>query len=134
MAAVLAAKLLREAGVDCAVQSAGVYASPECNASAHAITAMREAGCDLLTHRSQRFTNELAAQAKIILTMTSAHQDAVLTMAPAAANKVFTLCEYAQAGTDVSDPFGGDLRVYQQCADQIERLLALSIGKMIQQI
>ncbi|MCL2363915.1 MAG: low molecular weight protein arginine phosphatase [Defluviitaleaceae bacterium] len=140
MAAVLAQKLLREAGTEYAVQSAGVHASPACAASAHAITAMRGAGCDLLPHRSQRATAQLVADAKLILTMTAAHRAAVLSIAPKSAHKVFTLCGYPhendtiQADADVVDPFGGDLLTYQQCAAQIKQLIKSSLGKIIQHI
>jgi len=142
MAAVLAQKLLSEAGEPCAVQSAGVNAAPLCAASTHAVSAMRDAGCDLLAHRSQRATPQLITEAKLVLTMTSAHRVAVLSMVPNAGGKVFSLYGYAhgtdpaqtQFNNDVSDPFGGDFITYQQCAKQIEQLLISSMGKIIQHI
>jgi len=130
MAAVLAAKMLRAAGIDCAVQSAGVHAAPECGASTHAITVMQEEECDLLSHRAQRVSPELVQASQLILAMTSAHSAAVLSLCPDARGKVFSLYEYAQGGQDVSDPFGGDYAVYRACATQIKDLLALCIPKI----
>ncbi|MCL2204495.1 MAG: low molecular weight protein arginine phosphatase [Defluviitaleaceae bacterium] len=130
MAAVLAIKMLAEAGIDCAVQSAGVSASPECGASTHAIRVMDEEGCDLLSHRSQRVTDALLAEAKLVLTMTKGHRSAVLFSCPGVGDKVFTLYEYAGYGRDIGDPFGGDYNIYRACATQIKDLLQECIKKL----
>jgi protein-tyrosine phosphatase len=129
MAAVLARKLLAEAGITCDVQSAGVAASPDCSASTHAVTVMGEEGCDLLSHRSQQITDALLTQTTLILTMTAGHCSAVLSVCPAAKEKTFTLCDYAESGCDVSDPFGGDYAEYHACATQIKDLLTKCINK-----
>jgi protein-tyrosine-phosphatase len=118
MAAVLAEKLLSEAGLDYAVQSAGIAASVECVASTHAVTVMREEGCDLLSHRSRRVTAELLSQAKLVLAMTKGHRSGVVSICPNAADKTFTLCEYVGSGQDIPDPFGGGYDVYRECAAQ----------------
>jgi protein-tyrosine-phosphatase len=130
MAAVMAAKLLSEAGMDIAVQSAGVAASFESAASTHAVTVMKEEGCDLLLHRSQPLTDALLSQAALVLTMTAGHRAAVVSLCPSAAEKAFTLCEYAGNGRDIGDPFGGDYRVYRACASQIKTQLVLCVKKI----
>ncbi|MCL2499105.1 MAG: low molecular weight protein arginine phosphatase [Defluviitaleaceae bacterium] len=130
MAAVMASKLLVEAGLDYTVRSAGVSASPECKASAHAVTVMREEGCDLLSHRSQRVTGELVSQADLVLAMTSGHRAAVVSAYPFAADKTFVLCEYAESGNNISDPFGGDYGTYRECASQIKTQLERCIKKI----
>jgi protein-tyrosine-phosphatase len=123
MAAVLAAKMLAQTGLKIPVLSAGIAASPDCSASTNAVTVMGEEGCDLLSHRSQRLTEDLLNQAKLVLTMTSGHQTAVVSFCPSASGKVFTLNGYAGCGQDIDDPFGGDCGVYRDCAKQIKDLL-----------
>jgi len=129
MAAVLAAKMLSEAEISCPIKSAGVHASPDCAASAHAITVMGEEGCDLLSHRSQKVTETLLAEATLILAMTRGHRAALCSTYPHAVEKIFTLNEYAEQGFDIDDPFGGDYTVYRNCASQIKELLQIVVQK-----
>jgi protein-tyrosine-phosphatase len=105
------------------VLSAGLYASGDYPASAGAQEVMARRGLDLAAHRTRQLLPEYVAAADIVLTMTASHKRAVVELAPQAADKVYTLAEYAGAETDVSDPFGGSPEVYQACADEIAQLL-----------
>jgi protein-tyrosine-phosphatase len=134
MAAALARMMLADAGAVCAVESAGVAAFDDSAASNHAVTVMEENGCDLLTHRSKRVSNDLVTQATLILTMTSAHRNAVILAHPNEAYKVFLLNEYAGEIGEVADPFGGDCDLYRTCAAQIKLLLTKSIKKYLNKV
>ena len=124
MAEAIARKMLAEAGIDCAVASAGVSAMNGANASAHAITVMGEAGCDITGHRARLFSNALAAEAKWVLTMTRGHLNAILSVCPEASPKIFLL------GSEVPDPYGGSRETYRQCATQIETYMQVWIKKL----
>ena len=107
--------------------SAGLMAAPGDPASANAVLAMRERNIDLTGHRSQPVTKELIEDADIILTMTEGHKAALSRQA---AGKVWTLGEYADISRkhppdtySISDPFGGDIKVYRSCAGEIYGLL-----------
>ncbi|MFW5682446.1 MAG: Sua5/YciO/YrdC/YwlC family protein, partial [Phycisphaeraceae bacterium] len=101
------------------VASAGVMAMHGDPASEAAVAAMRDRGIDLSSHRSQPVTRELIDRADVIFTMTAAHRDAVLELAPDAAEKTHRL----DADRDVTDPVGADESVYRRTADMIERAL-----------
>jgi len=97
------------------VISAGVYASSGMPASAEAVAVMRSMGLDLSSHRSTTLTGQLINEADVIYCMTAGHREAVLSLAPGAADKTHRL----DPGADVPDPIGADESVYRQTADMI---------------
>ncbi|MFM8290445.1 MAG: Sua5/YciO/YrdC/YwlC family protein [Planctomycetia bacterium] len=103
------------------VASAGIAAFAGGRASAGAMDAMAEMGCDLGGHESQPLTDQLVRQADVILTMTAAHRAAILAQFPEAGGRVAMLSPDRQ---DVLDPIGGGLDVYRRCARQIQGHLA----------
>lgn len=105
------------------VLSAGLAAFGESPASNHACAVMAKRGLSLGAHRSRQLGPEFVQAADVVLTMTAAHKRAVAGMLPAAADKVFTLTEYAGEEGDVADPFGGDVDRYEACAVELERLV-----------
>ncbi len=105
------------------VLSAGLAAYGDSPSSSHAQAAMSKRGLDIAAHRSRQLIPEMVKTADIILTMTEAHKRVVADRAPDAAGKVFTLAEYAGGAGDVADPFGGDERLYEACANEIERFV-----------
>lgn len=111
----LAAAMARELGAD--AESAGLYASPGSPASEGARRAAARRGLDLSAHRSQTVTRELVARAERVYAMTSAHQQALREMYPDMADKILAL------SPSISDPFGGEDDVYEQCAWDLEDAL-----------
>jgi len=103
------------------VRSAGTAAYGSQSASRNAIMALRELDIDLTAHKAQGVTAELLDEADLVLTMTKAHKQQLLAFMPAAANKIFTLAEFASKDMDknISDPFGGNLDVYIECRNEI---------------
>lgn len=113
--------------------SAGVAVWDEMSASGQAIEVMRRKGIDLSAHRSRTLTPELVRAADLILTMTQSHRRAVLAMVPEAEGKVFTLRELAgDEQTDIIDPFGAPVEIYQHCADEIDSKLHAAWEKILQ--
>lgn len=108
---------LKAAGVG--VMSAGTFAGPGMPAAGEAVQAMSQQGIDLSSHRSQPLTPQLIRDADVIYTMTGSHRDAVLSYDPTTASKVFTL----DPNGDIDDPIGGNLSVYQKCAERIRQHL-----------
>ncbi|MFQ5490698.1 MAG: L-threonylcarbamoyladenylate synthase [Phycisphaerae bacterium] len=101
------------------VQSAGTFASAGAPASPQAVQALKDREIDLTPHRSQPLTAELINQADHIFTMTESHQQAILQMAPSAAQRVEPLDPQA----DIADPIGQHVNVYRACADKIDAAL-----------
>lgn len=108
------------------VLSAGVYANPGSRATDEAVEAVRQAGVDLSTHRSQSLTDDLVTEADVIYCMTRAHQQAVQSGWPDAGDKVLVLDETE----DIGDPIGGPLSLYEDTARQIEDALKRRIEQL----
>lgn len=101
-----------------AVLSAGLSAAAGCQASAEAISVLESAGIDLRNHESQPVTERLLIQADHIVTMTRGHQQVILNEFPELATRVRLLSADRR---DVSDPYGGGRRDYEDCKAEIER-------------
>ena len=117
------------AGIE--AMSAGVgdnYAGYE--ATDDAQEAMRDRGIDLSTHESQALSPALVEWADLILTMTPDHRDTVVRRHPDAAERTFTLGDYAGTGESVPDPVGRGPVAYEACAGQLERLLDLVLERL----
>ncbi|MCL1863937.1 MAG: low molecular weight protein arginine phosphatase [Defluviitaleaceae bacterium] len=127
MAATLAAEIFTQKGLKITVASAGVSAYGGSPASKNAILAMEALGLDLSVHKSQAAAHALIKNASLVLTMTKAHLMHIKAACPTA--NAFTLGEYAGSIADVSDPFGGSLEEYKNCATQIKNLLENCIEK-----
>lgn len=84
-----------EEGSDIEVMSAGTGAIEGQQASPQAVSAMAEEGLDLSQHRSKQITAEMIEEADLVLTMTRRHKESIISMVPAAKDKVFTLKEFA---------------------------------------
>ena len=128
MAAVLAMSIFKEHGLAANVLSAGVAAGDGYPASDNAICAMLDEQCDLQPHCSTQISREILNNASIVLTMTDGHLRTVKAICPSA--NAYTLGEYAGEGNDISDPFGGNLEIYRQCAAQIKQLILSSLVRL----
>jgi len=128
MAEALMKFILAKHGIDAIVHSAGVNAMVDHIASNNAILAMQQENIDIKSHSSRQISLEMLVDVNLILTMTERHLHIIKTMHPTA--NAFTLSQYAQSSGDISDPYGGDLETYLQCARQIHQLLLDSIKKL----
>jgi protein-tyrosine phosphatase len=108
------------------ILSAGTFAMPGARATPAAVEALAPTGADLSRHRSRPLTVELIHQADRIYTMSRNHAQAVLALAPAAADRVVTL----DPSGDIEDPIGGDVSVYQSLATQLRGLLEKRLGEL----
>lgn len=127
MAAALAAAIFEREGLKITVSSAGVFASDGSDASKNAVLAMEHEKIDIRTHKSRMAAVEILENAALVLAMTRSHLSHIKTVCPAA--NAFTLGEYAGGCIDVSDPFGGNLDQYKNCAAQIKQLLEVCVAK-----
>ncbi|ANX02378.1 ribose-5-phosphate isomerase [Thermoclostridium stercorarium subsp. leptospartum DSM 9219] len=113
--------------------SAGVYAFEGDGASFEAIEAMRKYGLDISGHYARVLDIDMIRDAYVVLTMTRDHKRMILDVYPEAADKVFTLKEYAgysENDWDISDPFGYGVEVYEDCAEEIETALLRILDKL----
>jgi protein-tyrosine phosphatase len=111
-----------------AVLSAGLSASAGSAASPDAVAVLQSDGIDLRTHESQPVTERLLQQADHIVTMSRGHQQAILNQFPELASRVRML---SAERADISDPYGGTRRDYQDCKVEIERHIMTMIEEIV---
>jgi protein-tyrosine-phosphatase len=134
MAEALAKDWLQKQGLDgnFLVTSAGIMATPNEEASAHAILALKEKDIHLDTHRSKQISREMLMESDLILTMTKSHKQMLMPFCEACEDKLFTLKEYALGNSgDVVDPFGQDLASYKLCRDELIELVEKAMKRIV---
>ncbi|MGI6195142.1 MAG: low molecular weight protein arginine phosphatase [Eubacteriales bacterium] len=100
-------------------ESAGISAHDGDPISENAVIALKEAGIlptpehDYTRHRAHTLTDNNAARADIIVTMTEQHATAVLYAFPQFAGKIIIMPR------PISDPFGGTVDRYKKCLSEI---------------
>ena len=114
-------------GPDCGweISSAGVCAGNGFPASPNAVAALQEKGIDISDHRSRHLSPAMIEDADLLVTMTRNHRDAILSIVPESAGKVFLLKSFgiAQCPTDIYDPVGEALNIYRRVRDEIDAAL-----------
>lgn len=98
------------------VKSAGVSAMPGDPPSENAVLAAKELGADISAHRSTRLTDYLADWADVVVCMTAVHARLLMEAYPD--KKIQVL------GGGIIDPYGGDLKIYRECARNINECFA----------
>jgi protein-tyrosine-phosphatase len=127
--------------------SAGLSAFEDDCANPKAVKVLKEHyNVDISSHKARRITKSDVESAYIILTMTKNHKNAILAMYPGAADKTYTVKEYAYGddvssdsmnqghhrnhNMDISDPYGLPEEVYKICAGEIKDALDRIIIKL----
>ncbi|MFM9964528.1 MAG: Sua5/YciO/YrdC/YwlC family protein [Planctomycetaceae bacterium] len=110
------------------IASAGLAADYGSPASRESVELMRRRGIDLKAHTSQPLTDRLIEHADRCYTLTNGHRAAILNSHPELSNRVQVL---ARDGGDISDPIGGGINDYAECAASIEQHLAKIIDEIV---
>ena len=112
---------------DYTVGSAGVAAMNGQSASQHTADILKEKGADPSTFRSRAITLDLVQQATHIFAMSQHHLAALESEFPEAEGKAYLVSEFAAEdmlrNQDVTDPFGGPRRYYDDTRWMLEKLL-----------
>lgn len=105
------------------VSSCGTSAQTGDISTRKAISVMQKYNVDLVRHRATSMFDIDVENYDLVLCMTEAHKFNFLTYFPKMSGKVFTLKEYIYGdnidNVDISDPWGYDIKVYSDCADEI---------------
>ena len=116
------------------VSSAGTGAWDGAPASEGAYLVGLEHDLDLSAHRARLLTRDMVRQAHLIFTMSRHHRARVQELDPEA--RVVLLGEYAgRSGpeAEVSDPFGGDLDVYRLTFAELDELVRVAAGRLVEE-
>ena len=124
----MAEALFRERikGTEIEVRSAGTTAFNGDPIAPHAMAILQEKSIEY-SHQSQRINPEFMNWADLVLTMEQSQKYMLLAMFPQFASKIFILKEYIRERVklDIFDPYGGDRRQYQKCAEELEQCLKI---------
>lgn len=119
------------------VCSCGIYAETGDYATYNAIEAARVYGADISRHRATNIRDSKIEEMDLILCATTSHKQSVLFLYPDLQGKVYTMKEFAGLDIngqdmDIKDPWGYDLNVYYNCAQEIEESLEKIVEKIKQ--
>ncbi len=96
------------------VSSAGLMTNNGNYASKNAVEVCCEHGIDISSHSSRMLTADMLSVTDLFVCMTFGHAyDLMREDVPK--NKIYVL--------EVSDPYGGDMDIYRQCYEEIEKKL-----------
>ena len=113
------------------IASAGLTAALGGRPSPHAVEVLKQREIDLTEHESQPLTGRLVQQADRVFAMTRGHREAILKECPELADRVQLL---SRQGTDISDPYGNQIEVYQKCAQEMEQHLQVILLDIVKSI
>lgn len=114
----MAEGIFNSMGKNGVASSSGLCVMGSGSAEKNAIDAVSKWNIDLSGYMPRQTTLDMLDGADIILTMTQNHKWTLPDD-----EKVFTLKEFAGEYGDVADPYGGDIAVYEKCAEEIKRLI-----------
>lgn len=102
------------------VVSAGVAARTGEPPSENSVIALRKVGIDLSNHSSQPLTQQLLDDALAVICMTESHRAMIQLQAEPPPRHVYLIREFLPNGEkEIPDPYGGPLRIYEQCRDEM---------------
>ncbi len=117
---------------DIHVSSAGTGAWDGAPGSEGAYLIALEHGLDLSGHRARLLTREVVESSDLVLTMARHHRARAEELG--GQGRVHVLGEYVGlTGPDaeVKDPYGGDLEVYRETYEELEKLLRLATPRIV---
>lgn len=115
------------------VFSRGTGALPGMPAAPEARAVMKKRGVDISGHVSMPLLPVDVESSDIIVAMTKAHKEAILSRFPAAEGKIFTLAELASEVVpgDIPDPLGRGEEAYEETAALLEKAFELVAPRLL---
>jgi len=103
------------------IVSAGVAAREGERVSENSVIALKKAGIDISGHVSRPLTQRMLDEAFVTLCMTESHRAMIQLQAEPAPKNLFLFREFMpQLGDkEIGDPYGGPLKVYEACRDEL---------------
>lgn len=103
------------------VGSAGVSAIDGQPPSANSVEAMRKVGLNLSDHRSRHLTQAMINEALVVFCMTESHRDIIRLQYKTQPAHLHLMREFMgdSRESEIPDPFGGNLRIYESCRDSM---------------
>jgi protein-tyrosine-phosphatase len=133
LAEAIATRLAAERGLhDVVVSSAGTSAWDGAPASDGALLVGIERKLDVNPHRARQLSREIVAESDLVLAMGPHHAERLEALG--GEGKTHLLTDYAERSTEgraIVDPFGGGLDNYRSTMDELERMIALMLDRLV---
>jgi protein-tyrosine-phosphatase len=103
------------------VVSAGFAARAGDPISENSVIAMKKVGLDIAGQRSRPLTRELLDEAALVLCMTETHRAMIQLTIDPPPKHIFLFREFMprEADKEIGDPYGGPLKIYEACRDEM---------------
>jgi len=103
------------------VLSAGVAARPGEPISENSVVALKKAGIDISGQHSRALTQDLLDGALVVFGMTESHRSIIQMQARPSPERLYLFREFLPppAEKEIGDPYGGPLKVYEACRDEM---------------
>lgn len=103
------------------VISAGVASRSGEPVSENSVTALKKVGIDISGQRSRALTQEMLDQAATVFGMTESHRSVIQLRAQPVPSHLYLFREFLPepASKEIGDPYGGPLKVYEACRDEM---------------
>lgn len=110
--------------------SSGVYAYTGDRSTYEAIKIMNdEYGIDLSEHKATAVRDSNIEDMDLILCMTNSHRQSLVSIYPNLESRIFLIKDYVGLFGEVADPYGGNLKIYSECAKELDYYLNLLLEK-----
>lgn len=112
------------------VASAGCWGRPNNLATTTAIEVMKDRGLNLDDHLSQPVTEALLGKYHLVLVMEEEHKRFILRNFPDVGKNTHLLYEMVDKQKEIWDPVGMSKHAYENCAEEILRIMRESFQKI----
>ncbi len=109
-------------GLTVSASSCGLAAFSGDSVSENAVSAMKEKGIDISSHRAGKFSLYMSEEYDIFAVMNNSHKAVLADFVPS--ERIYVL------GGGIADPYGGDLDAYRHCRDEIEKAILVLIEEI----
>jgi protein-tyrosine phosphatase len=134
MTAAMLRRMLEERRVVAQVESAGILGHDGDGATNDAVTTLDQMGIDIADHIARSLTEELAAQASLLIAVDAGVARVAQARFPAAASKIAVLGELAGRTRDIPDPFKMQIGAWLTYASEIDRMLRAAMPRILTRI
>lgn len=129
IAAAITESILTESSIDLVVDSAGLFCANGAKVKGKVIELMQSMGFDLSTHRSKPLSVGLMNEADLVIAMTETDKRVLLRQFIFMANKIKTICEWADTENAEACMASID-RVAKKDIETLQKLIAKAITNM----
>lgn len=103
------------------IASAGIAARSGEPVSENSVIAMKKVGIDIRHHVSRPLTQKMLDESSVIICMTESHRAMIQLHSDHSHKNIYLFREFMPSGVDreIGDPYGGPLKVYEMCRDEM---------------